>query len=83
MKSIITKKIFREDQALSYLSKYIKVKSEDDRMMKTILSEKFLPNIETDLILKYKAIYVCLMIRRLTLHKAGKLEADDKNFLWK
>lgn len=79
----INKKIFGEEQALVYLTKYAKVKPECDKLeeVRTILAEKICPNISCDLSLRAKAIYICLMLRRLALAKTKVLDVDDKDYL--
>lgn len=79
----LSKKIFREEQALLHLSRFAKMKPENDRLeeIRLILSEKILPNIPCGITMRNKAIYVCLMIRRLAMAKKGALGPDDKDFL--
>lgn len=79
----ITKKIFREEQAALYLSKHAKINQENDKLneIRTILSEKILPNIEVDMTMRNKGIYVCLMVRKLAMYKAGIVQTDDKDYL--
>lgn len=80
---VISKKIFREVQAQLYLARFAKIRPENDKLeeIRLILSEKILPNIPCDITMRSKAIYVCLMIRRLAMAKAGILQPDDKDFL--
>lgn len=79
----ITKKVFREEQAILYLSSYAKMNQENDRIdeVRTILAERILPNIPVDLSLRNKAVYLCLMMRKLAMHKAGLIMPDDKDYL--
>lgn len=79
----ISKKIFREEQAILYLSKFAKINPENDKVeeVRTVLSERILPNIEFDFTLRKKGIYVCLMIRRLAMNRAGLIEPDDKDYM--
>lgn len=80
---VMALKIFREEQAQLYLTKYIKARPDDDKMaeLRTILSEKILPNISVGVSLRNKGILICLMMRRLGLAKTGVLKAEDKDFL--
>lgn len=80
---IISKKIVTEEQAQLYLSKFAKIPQDSDKLeeIRTILSEKILPNIVCDVSMRSKAIYVCLMIKRLAMAKDGMLKSDDKDFL--
>lgn len=80
---LITKKVFRVDQAQLYLAKHAKIKPENDKLeeIRTILSEKILPNISCDICMRKKAVYLCLMIKRLAMAKTGTLGLDDKDFL--
>ncbi|KAM0681270.1 DNA-directed RNA polymerase III complex subunit Rpc2 [Glugoides intestinalis] len=79
----ITKKVFREEQAILYLSNYAKMNQENDRIeeVRTILAERILPNIPVDLSLRNKAVYLCLMMRKLAMNKAGLIMPDDKDYL--
>lgn len=79
----ISKKIFREEQAILYLSKHSKINQENDKIdeIRTILSEKILPNIDFNYTLRKKGIYVCLMLRKLAMNKAGLIEPDDKDYM--
>jgi len=80
---LITKKVYRADQAQLYLAKHAKIKPENDKLeeIRTILSEKILPNISCDICMRKKAVYLCLMIKRLAMAKTGTLGLDDKDFL--
>ncbi|KAL7344526.1 DNA-directed RNA polymerase III subunit RPB2 [Encephalitozoon intestinalis] len=80
----ISKEVFTKDQALLYMSNYIKLKPEDNRIEEvlTILSEKVLPNVQTEgCNLRKKGIYIALMIRRLVQTKLNILKEDDKDFV--
>ncbi|ELA40928.1 uncharacterized protein VICG_02017 [Vittaforma corneae ATCC 50505] len=79
----ISKKIFREEQAILYLSKFAKINPENDKIdeVRTVLSERILPNIEFDYTLRKKGVYVCLMIRKLAMNKAGIIGPDDKDYM--
>lgn len=79
----ISHKIFREEQALMYLAKFIKMRPDCDKVaeVRMLLAEKMLPNIPVDMSLRNKGVYVCLMIRRLAQARIGVLSADDKDFL--
>ncbi|KAI4291315.1 DNA-directed RNA polymerase III subunit RPC2 [Pancytospora philotis] len=76
-------KVFREDQAILYLAKYVKMGPDADRMaeVRALLAEKVFPNIGVGLSLRNKGVYLCLMIRRLAQAKLGVLAPDDKDFL--
>lgn len=80
---IITKRIFSEEQAIAFLSRFAKISPENDKFeeIRTILSEKILPNIKVEYSMRTKAIYVCLMIRKLAMFKAGLIEVDDKDYV--
>ncbi|KAI5148312.1 DNA-directed RNA polymerase III subunit RPC2 [Enteropsectra breve] len=80
---ISAKQIHREEQALLLLSKYVKMKQDDDKIETTrsVLAEKILPNIATGASLYSKAIFLCLMVRRLALAKIGHIKSDDKDFV--
>jgi len=79
----IAKKIFREEQALLYLSKIIRINQENDKMdeVRSVISERILQNIESGMTLRKKAIYLCLMMRKLAMNKAGLIAADDKDYM--
>lgn len=80
----ISKKISTAKQALLYISNYIKLKPEDSRLeeVRTVLSEKVLPNVHTTgCNLRKKGIYIALMVRRLTMTRLGVLHEDDKDFV--
>lgn len=80
----ISKEIFTTKQALLYLSNYVKLKPEENRIeeVRTILSEKVLPNVHiTGCDLRKKGIYIALMTRRLTLTRLNMLKEDDKDFV--
>lgn len=79
----ISRKIFREEQAISFLAKNAKINQENDKFdeIRTILSEKILPNISVDVSLRNKAVYVCLMMRKLAMNKIGMIEPDDKDYI--
>ncbi|KAI5171457.1 DNA-directed RNA polymerase III subunit RPC2 [Pancytospora epiphaga] len=80
---MVSGKIFRKDQAVLYLSKYVKAKPDSDKLaeVRTLLAEKMLPNISVDISLRNKGIYICLMIRRLAQAKSGVVKLDDKDFI--
>lgn len=75
--------ISREEQARSYLSRFIRLRPDGDKMAEiiTLLAEKIFPNIPIDSSLRNKGIYLCMMIRRLVLAHSGVLKVDDKDFL--
>lgn len=79
----IGNKIFREEQALAYLAQYVKMRPEDDKIavVRALLADKILPNIQVDVSLRAKGIFICLMIRRLAMAKSGLLQVDDKDFI--
>jgi DNA-directed RNA polymerase III subunit RPC2 len=73
-----------KEQALLYISNYVRTKPEDDRIetARTVLSEKVLPNVKTaGCSLRKKGIYVGLMIRRLMQARLKVIKEDDKDFL--
>ncbi|EOB12317.1 DNA-directed RNA polymerase III subunit RPC2 [Nosema bombycis CQ1] len=76
--------VHTQEQALRYLSSYIKCKPDDNKIdeVRNILVEKLLPNIEyhgTNLI--KKATIICFMIRRLVLTKNDIIKEEDKDFM--
>ncbi|KAL6122652.1 DNA-directed RNA polymerase [Nucleospora cyclopteri] len=72
-----------EQDALLELTKYIKIKPEEEKTaaVRSILAEKIIPNVETTDSLRNKGIFICLMIRKLALSKLKILKVDDKDFL--
>lgn len=80
---VYEKDIYTETDALIELSKFIKLKSDDNKeiKVKSILAEKLFPNIKIDDDLKNKGICLCLMIRKLILAKQNLLKPDDKDYL--
>jgi DNA-directed RNA polymerase III subunit RPC2 len=80
----LAKDITTKDQALMYIGGYVRVKPGDDKMetVRTILSEKILPNVRTTgCSLRKKGIYVALMVRRLMLARLKIIKEDDRDFL--
>ncbi|CAD25947.1 DNA-DIRECTED RNA POLYMERASE III SUBUNIT 2 (130kDa SUBUNIT) [Encephalitozoon cuniculi GB-M1] len=80
----MSKGIFTREQALLYISSYIKLKPEDNRIEEvlTVLSEKVLPNVQIEgCDLRKKGIYIALMVRRLAQTKLNILREDDKDFV--
>ncbi|UYI26234.1 DNA-directed RNA polymerase II subunit RPB2 [Encephalitozoon cuniculi] len=80
----MSKEIFTREQALLYISSYIKLKPEDNRIEEvlTVLSEKVLPNVQIEgCDLRKKGIYIALMVRRLAQTKLNILREDDKDFV--
>lgn len=79
----ISKNIFREEQAILYLSKLIKINQENDKMdeVRTVISERILQNVGCNLSLRKKGIYLCLMVRKLAMNRAGLVGTDDKDYM--
>lgn len=80
----ISKEVFTKEQALLYISNYIKLRPEDDRTEEvlTVLSEKVLPNVHVEgCDMRKKGIYIALMVRRLMQTRLNILKEDDKDFV--
>lgn len=80
----VSKGVFTDKQALLYMSNYIKLKPEDNRIeeVRTVLSEKVLPNVQVSgCDMRKKGIYVGLMVRRLVQTKVKMVKEDDKDFV--
>ncbi|ORD95156.1 DNA-directed RNA polymerase [Enterospora canceri] len=80
---IYFRRIFSKSAALLELSKFVKLKADEDPEKGTerLLRDKILPNVECSVNLRNKAIYLCLMIRKCVLAKKGHLQTDDKDYL--
>ncbi|KAH9410559.1 RNA polymerase Rpb2, domain 6 [Ordospora pajunii] len=80
----MAKGVFTNEQALHYIGNCIKLKQDDCKVdeVRTILSEKILPNVHIDgCDMRKKGIYISFMIRRLTQTRLGILKEDDKDFV--
>lgn len=85
--------VFTESQALKYISNYIRVKYDANKIeeARTVMTEVVLPNVECEGInYRIKGIYIALMARRVLLAQNKMIHdeslnpstiADDRDFL--
>ncbi|WUR02339.1 DNA-directed RNA polymerase III subunit (RPC2) [Vairimorpha necatrix] len=81
---IYKQKIHTAKQAALYLSGFVKLKADADKIevVRNLLVEKVLPNIKFEGVdLKNKGIMICLMIRRLIFTQQDILAEEDKDFM--